>query len=124
MKRVNIPYNPRPLQKTFHDNAKRFSVAVCHRRFGKIVMAVNQLLRRILSSTLNQPQGAYIAPTLGQVKRIAWSYFRQFAGAIPGARFNEAELRIDLSGGQRILVVGRGSAGPIARILSRLCRFR
>ncbi len=107
MKRLYIPYNPRPLQKTFHDNAKRFSAAVCHRRFGKTVMAaVNQLLRRILSSTLNRLQGAYIAPTLGQVKRIAWSYFRQFAGAIPGARFNETELRIDLPGGQRIWLLG------------------
>lgn len=106
MKRIYIPYNPRPLQKSFHDNAKRFSVAVCHRRFGKTVMAVNQLLRRILSVSLDRPQGAYIAPTLGQVKRIAWSYFRQFAGAIPGARFNETELRIDLPGGQRIWLLG------------------
>ena len=64
IKRAYIHYNARPLQKSFHDNAKRSAVAVFHGRFGKTVLAVNQFLWRILSSRLNRPQGAYIAPTL------------------------------------------------------------
>ena len=64
MKRAFIYYGARPLQKGFHDNAKRSAVAVCQRRFGQPVLAVNQLLWRILSSGLNRPQGAYIALTL------------------------------------------------------------
>jgi hypothetical protein len=38
---ITIPYTPRPLQREFHNNAKRWNVAVCHRRFGKTCMALN-----------------------------------------------------------------------------------
>jgi len=106
MKRVFVPYSPRPLQRQFHESSKRFSVAVCHRRFGKTVMAVNQLLRKMLTTSMQRPQGAYIAPTFGQAKRIAWSYCREFAGAIPDAKFHETELRIDLPGKERIWLLG------------------
>ena len=44
-----IPYAPRPLQWRFHQQRTRFCVLLCHRRFGKTVAAVNDLLRRPLS---------------------------------------------------------------------------
>ena len=106
MRRISVPYFPRTLQKQFLDRAIRFSVAVCHRRFGKTIMAVNELLRRLLTYDLPRPQGAYIAPIYGQAKRISWSYCREFAGAIPEANFNETELRIDLPGNKRIWLLG------------------
>ena len=74
-------------------------------------MAVNQLLRKMLTTSMLRPQGAYIAPTFGQVKRIAWSYCREFAGAIPNAKFHETELRIDFPGKERIWL--RGAENPI-----------
>jgi len=46
--KIVIPYTPRPLQKEFHLNARRWNVAVCHRRFGKTVMAVNWLVRCLI----------------------------------------------------------------------------
>ena len=52
------------------------------------------------------PQCAYIAPTFEQAKRIAWSYCREFASAIPDAKFHETELRIDLPGKERIWLLG------------------
>ncbi|MEL0020136.1 MAG: hypothetical protein VW709_09685 [Rickettsiales bacterium] len=69
-------------------------------------MAINQLLRSVLTVELERPQGAYIAPTYGQAKRIAWSYCHEFAGSIPGTRFNEGELRIDFASGQRVWLLG------------------
>ena len=69
-------------------------------------MAVNELLRRLLTYDLPRPQGAYIAPIYGQAKRISWSYCREFAGAIPEANFNETELRVDLPGNKRIWLLG------------------
>ena len=86
--KIIIPYRPRPLQEKFHAEAKRFSVAACHRRFGKTVMAVNWLLREILTCQHPRAQGAYIAPTYGAAKRIAWVMLRDYAGVIPGVRFN------------------------------------
>ena len=103
---ITIPYRPRPLQKVFHDNCRRFSVAVCHRRFGKTVMAINWLLREVLTSKHKRAQGAYIAPTYGAAKRIAWIMLRDYAGVLPGVKFNEAELRCDFPDGQRIWLLG------------------
>ena len=105
-RKITIPYQPRPLQAEFHKNARRFSVAVCHRRFGKTVMAVNWLLREIIDCPRERAQGAYIAPTYGAAKRIAWVMLREYAGVIPGIKFNEAELRCDLPDGQRIWLLG------------------
>ena len=107
--RIEIPYRPRPLQRAFHSQARRFSVAVCHRRFGKTVMAINWLLREILSCPHPRAQGAYIAPTYSAAKRIAWVMLREYAENIPGARFNEAELRCDLPDGKRIWLLGAES---------------
>lgn len=103
---VTIPYSPRPLQAEFHALSRRFSVAVCHRRFGKTVMAINWLLREILECPHPRAQGAYIAPTYGAAKRIAWVMLRDYAGVIPGVKFNEAELRCDLPDGRRIWLLG------------------
>ena len=101
-----IPYSPRHLQHQFHERSRRFNVAVCHRRFGKTVMAINWLLREVLECPHRNAQGAYVAPTYGAAKRIAWQMLREYAGAIPGAKFNEAELRCDLPGGERIWLLG------------------
>lgn len=95
---VLIPYRPRPLQAKFHREAKRFSVAVCHRRFGKTVMAVNHVIKVLIeraATGMTRPQGAYIAPTYSQAKRVAWSYLKDYAGALKDVVFNEQELRCD-----------------------------
>ena len=55
-------------------------------------MAINWLLKEILTCTHPRAQGAYISPTYGQSKRIAWQMLRDYAGVIPGVKFNEAEL--------------------------------
>jgi hypothetical protein len=69
-------------------------------------MAVNQLLRKMLTTFMPRPQGASIAPTFGQAKRIAWTYCREFADAIPDAKCHETELRINLLGKERIWLPG------------------
>jgi len=94
------------LQAKFDRGYKRFSVASCHRRFGKTVMAINWLLKEILTCPHPRAQGAYISPTYGQSKRIAWQMLRDYAGVIPGVKFNEAELRCDLPDGKRIWLLG------------------
>lgn len=101
-KHIVIPYAPRPLQAEFHRNAKRWNVAICHRRYGKTVLAVCELIRRLLECPHKNPQGAYIANTYSQAKRVAWEYLKEYCGVLPGYRANEAELRIefDCAGGR------------------------
>lgn len=107
-RRIVIPYAPRPLQRVLHAalDAHRFVVAVCHRRFGKTVLAVNQLQKCALTSERERPRFAYIAPTYRQGKAVAWDYMKHFAGPIPGVEVNESELRIDYPNGGQVRIYG------------------
>ena len=108
MQTITIPYSPRPLQRTLHNEmrSKRWGVVVCHRRFGKTVWAINHILRDAILSQEASPRYAYMAPTYRQAKNVAWDYLKQFAGEIPGVRFHETELRCDLPTGARISLLG------------------
>ena len=107
-RRISIPYTPRPLQAELHKQltVHRWSVLVLHRRAGKTVMAVNHLLRDAVTGGHNMGRFAYIAPQFKQAKAVAWDYVKHFAGAIPGVRFNETELRCDLPNGARVMLLG------------------
>ncbi len=104
---VRIPYEPRALQQEFHERKERFAVLVCHRRWGKTVACVNDLVRAAVTSDKERPRFAYVGPTYRQTKLIVWDYLRHFASPIPGSKFNEAELRCDLeANGARISLFG------------------
>jgi len=105
---VRIPYEPRPLQRVIHAalDAHRFAAVVCHRRFGKTVLAVNQLIKSALLDTKTRPRYAYIAPTYRQGKAVAWDYLKHFARAVPGAAVNESELRIDFPNTGQVRIYG------------------
>lgn len=55
-----IPYCPRPLQWRFHEERTRFCVLLCHRRFGKTVAAVNDLVRQALRVGRHDWRAAYL----------------------------------------------------------------
>ena len=106
--KIEIPYSPRKLQADLHKRLsdKRWGVVVCHRRFGKTVMAINHLLRDAILCEKPNPRFAYIAPTYRQAKQVSWDYLKQFSGKIPMVRFHETELRCDLPNGARIQLLG------------------
>ena len=116
--KIKIPYNPRPLQKELHNKlqSKRWGVIICHRRFGKTVLAINHLLRDAILSEKPNPRFAYIAPTYRQAKAVAWDYLKQFSSAIPTTRFHETELRCDLPNGARIQLLGAESPDSLRGI--------
>ena len=105
---IVIPYAPRALQAQLHAEMqlKRWAVVVCHRRFGKTVWAINHILRDALMSSKPNPRYAMMAPTYRQAKSVSWDLLKQYAGSIPGVRFNETELRCDLPNGARISLLG------------------
>lgn len=55
-----------------------------------------EMVDRALRNERLNPQYAYIAPTYGQAKRVAWEYLKYYCSFIPGAKANEADLRIDI----------------------------
>lgn len=110
---VTIPYTPRPLQRQFHEQRTRFCVLLCHRRFGKTVAAVNDLIREALRRNCADWRAAYAAPFYSQAKSVAWDFLKQYAGEIPGTRFNESELRCDFPNGARIRLFGTDNANAL-----------
>lgn len=88
----------------------RFVVLVCHRRWGKTVFAVMELILAALSTPRKDFRGAYVAPFRKQAKDIAWDYFKKFAGMIPGVSFNETELTVSFPNGSKITLYGADNA--------------
>ena len=74
---IKTGYNPREPQKLIHKAVKenRFNVVVAHRRMGKTVGAINQLIHSALICDKLQPRFAYIAPTYSQAKELHGTYY-------------------------------------------------
>ena len=110
---LQIPYKPREYQKQVHDSLKRFNVLVCHRRFGKSVLSINELIKTAAA----KPRSlcAFIAPTYRQGKAIAWEYLKYYTKPLMylGGSRNETELRIDLFNESRIQIFGADNPDSI-----------
>ena len=97
---ISINFSPRPAQRLILrrlDNF-RFTTAVCHRRLGKTLLAVNWLIREAQRLKLDDYRGYYFSPTAKQAKQTTWSYFKQYLAPLSQRKlvgFNETELRID-----------------------------
>lgn len=104
--RVTIPYAPRRAFLPYHESSKRWRVIVAHRRAGKTVATVNQLIRSALTCDKPNPRTGYVAPLYKQAKDVAWSYLKEFTQPIPGAVPHESELRVDLPNGGRVRLYG------------------
>lgn len=103
---VETGYQCRPQFEPFHLRTQRWAAIVAHRRAGKTVACINDLIDAALRLRRPEPRFAYIAPYFAQAKDIAWSYLRQFTTSIPGASRHEGELRVDLPNGGRVRLYG------------------
>ena len=115
MTKIIIPYTPRQIWRDVIHPAmdqKKRAVLVCHRRFGKTVGCINELIKKAVQNSLRAPQYAYIAPFRNQAERIAWNYLLYYTSPIPGRKINASKLFVELpsqhknSPGARIFVMG------------------
>jgi len=96
-----------PLQRELHGRLKRFNVIVAHRRFGKTVFGVIELLHAATKKRHTKAaRYGYLAPFLRQAKAVVWDILKEQARGIENVRFNESELRCDLPNGARISLYG------------------
>jgi len=91
---ISTGYVPRTLQAEMHNRFKRFNVVVAHRRFGKSLCVINEMIDKALTNPLRNPHYAYIAPTYSAAERISWQYFIDYMETIPGFKANIGKLRI------------------------------
>lgn len=78
---------------------------VAHRRFGKTVGTINDLIKRAIELRRDHGRYAYVAPFLSQGKEIAWEYLKRFAEPAITDK-NESELWVEVCGKARIRIHG------------------
>lgn len=79
---------------------------MAHRRAGKTVASILDLIDAALRCKKQDPRFAYLAPYYAQAKDVVWGYVKQYAAAIPGTTINESELRVDFPNGARLRLYG------------------
>jgi hypothetical protein len=90
----------------FHNRTQRFAIGVAHRRCGKTVACINDMIRNAVISDKQMYRAAYIAPYLKQAKDVAWEYLKRYSQPIWAKPPNESELYVELIGGKRIKIYG------------------
>ena len=110
---IIIPYKPHKFQLEIHNQNKRFTLIVAHRRFGKTVSAINRLIKSTLMCPLKNPRTGYIAPFRQQSKAIAWDYLKHFSRPIPNIKINESELYIEYPNAGRCTLYGADNPDAI-----------
>jgi len=102
---VSLPYAPRRVFVPYHARSQRWAVLVAHRRAGKTVACINDVIAKALQLKRQHGRYAYVAPFLAQAKEVAWEYLKRFA--LPALKDkNESELWVELLNGARIRIHG------------------
>lgn len=98
-------YRPRDYFLPYHERDKRWACIVAHRRAGKTVATVFDLLTCALATKKQNARYAYIAPYYSQAKNVAWDYLKRFGSPV-AAKISESELSIELHNGSRVRLFG------------------
>ena len=102
---IELDYKPRDVFSDFHDRTQRWAVIVAHRRCGKTVSCINDIIYRACTEGKENAIYAYIAPFYSQAKNIAWDYLQRFARPVM-LKANQSELTVELFNGAKIRLFG------------------
>ena len=102
---VELDYCPRSVFEDFHDRKERWAVIVAHRRCGKTLGCILDLIYRAISEGKEDGRYAYVAPYYSQAKNIAWDYLQRYSQPVL-AKANQSELWVELVNGARIRLFG------------------
>ena len=78
---------------------------VCHRRAGKTVGCINDIVAKALHTPKKNARYAYVAPYYRQAKDVAWTYLKDATDGI-ATKVREADLRVELPNGAWITLYG------------------
>ena len=109
---VELDYCPRTVFEDFHNREQRWAVIVAHRRCGKTVSCINELIFKALIEGKEDGRYAYVAPYYSQAKNIAWDYLLKFSKPVM-AKANQSELWVELINGARIRLFGADNADSL-----------
>ena len=107
-----LPYKPRAQMEAFHQRNQRFAFLICHRRFGKTVACIAELIIRALYTKKKSAQYAYICPFRTQAKAVAWNYLVEMTLGI-ATDVKVSELSITLPNGAKIWLSGSDNVNAL-----------
>lgn len=90
----------------FHERSKRWTCIVAHRRAGKSVACVMDLITRALATSKEHARYAYLAPFYSQAKAVAFDYLKRFSEPVRQGPPRESELSVTLVNGATIRLFG------------------
>ena len=102
---VELDYRPRDVFWDFHERQERWAVIVAHRRCGKTVACINDIIYKALTEGKEDGRYAYLAPYYAQAKSIAFDYLMRFSAPVR-VNHNVSELWVELINGARIRLFG------------------
>lgn len=102
---ITIPYKPREAFKAFHQRSDRWAIIVAHRRAGKTVACINDLIKRAITEGKRGDLFAYISPYYSQAKAVAWKYLLEYSEPVT-KRQNGSELWVELLNGVTVRLFG------------------
>jgi len=106
---IVIRYAPRKAFMPFHERTQRWACLVAHRRAGKTVAAINDIIRAAMFAKSQNPLYGYCAPYRSQAKSVAWDYLKVYAAPVT-RETNESELTVELINGAKIRLFGADNA--------------
>ena len=112
IREIEIPYAPRKAFRSFHNRKQRWACLVAHRRAGKTVAAINDIIRAAVMSQDQMPLFGFVAPFRSQAKSVVWDYLKHYSMPI-AADSNEAELTVTLVNNSKIRLFGADNADAI-----------
>ena len=109
VREIELPYAPRKAFMPFHNRTHRWACLVAHRRAGKTVAAINDMIRAAFTSKDSMPLYGYVAPYRTQAKSVVWDYLKHYS--LPICKdSNEAELTVTLVNDSKIRLFGADNA--------------
>lgn len=109
---IVIPYVPRAHFLPMHRSKKRFKFVVAHRRAGKSVSEINEIIKKALQNprVYPPPRYAYVGPSFAQTKDLIWGYAKHYTAPLPDVKVNEGDLQMTLPNGATINLYGGSAA--------------
>ena len=104
--KLSLGYEARQQFRPFHARKQRWACIVAHRRAGKTVSCIMDLIDAALRSNSPDARFAYISPTYAQSKDSVWLYLKRFTAAIPGVEQRESDLMVVFANGARVRLYG------------------
>src|SRR6185369_320420 len=109
---VAIEYAPREAFLPFHNRTQRWGCLVAHRRAGKTVAAINDLIKGAIECKSRSPLFGYIAPFRAQAKSVAWEYLKFYARPIT-RKVNESDLIVTTVTDAEVRLFGADNADAL-----------